>query len=103
MNTHTGFCIVCGYVTQVQKRNMTARLCPNGHGELGIISNKVVKLFLRKGMTGNMRVLSLQNTLPDVYSRLLSRKDAEISVDYDLREPPIQVSRRYGQVWDTGV
>lgn len=96
MNTHTGFCIICGYTTQVEKRR-GGRLCPNGHGNLGVIYNKVVKVFLKKGMSGQERVQSLKEKLPNIYKSLMSEKDFEISIDFDIREP-LTVTKPYGQI-----
>ena len=96
MNTHTGFCIVCGYTTQVDRHH--GRRCPFGHGDLGIIQNKVVKLFLKRGMSGRERIESLKSTLPNIYERLMENKEFEVSMDFYLREAPHQITKPYGQI-----
>lgn len=74
---------------------MYNRRCPRGHGELGIISHRVVKVFLKKNQTGLERIESLKENLPNNYQRLLRDKHKELGIDLT---PPKKITKRYGQV-----
>ena len=94
MKSNLGFCIICGYTSAVRLFNSN-HLCPHGHGELGVISFRLVKVFLHKRDSGLERVNSLKKKLPQTYDRLWKDKQRELG----LSDKPItKVSKPYGWI-----